>query len=107
MRIGILTQPLSENYGGLLQNFALQNFALQTVLTKMGHEGWTIDRQYKRKSFIDKFIILLNELIPSKVSFENFISPKLLNIIPPIDFASSCLIEFAELMKTAFLGRSK
>lgn len=38
MKIGILTQPLYNNYGGLLQNYALQ-----TVLKKMGHEPITID----------------------------------------------------------------
>lgn len=37
MRIGILTQPLGENYGGLLQNWALQR-----ILYKMGHEPKTI-----------------------------------------------------------------
>lgn len=26
MKIGILTQPLGHNYGGILQNFALQKF---------------------------------------------------------------------------------
>ncbi|HMM16334.1 MAG TPA: polysaccharide pyruvyl transferase family protein [Petrimonas sp.] len=39
MKIGILTQPLHNNYGGLLQNYALQ-----TVLKNMGHEVWTVDR---------------------------------------------------------------
>lgn len=38
MRIGILTQPLSRNYGGILQNYALQQ-----VLRKMGHEPYTFD----------------------------------------------------------------
>lgn len=32
MKIGILTQPLSNNYGGILQALALQ-----TVLRSMGH----------------------------------------------------------------------
>lgn len=39
MKIGILTQPLHNNYGGLLQNYALQ-----TVLKRMGHEVWTVNR---------------------------------------------------------------
>lgn len=39
MKIAILTQPLHNNYGG-----NLQNFALQTALKKMGHESITIDR---------------------------------------------------------------
>lgn len=38
MKIGILTQPLHNNYGGLLQNFALQQ-----VLKGMGHEVETVD----------------------------------------------------------------
>lgn len=40
MKIGILTQPLYTNYGGLLQAYALQ-----TVLKRMGHEVWTEDRR--------------------------------------------------------------
>ena len=43
MRIAILTQPLRYNYGGILQNFALQ-----TVLRRMGHEVVTLDpKRYK------------------------------------------------------------
>lgn len=38
MRIGILTQPLKSNYGGILQNWALQQ-----VLINLGHEPITID----------------------------------------------------------------
>jgi len=40
MKIGILTQPLHKNYGGLLQNYALQQ-----VLLRAGHEVETIDHQ--------------------------------------------------------------
>lgn len=39
MKIGIITQPLAVNYGGLLQNYALQ----QTLL-RLGHEVYTINR---------------------------------------------------------------
>ncbi len=38
MRIEIITQPLGTNYGGILQNFALQK-----VLRSMGHETLTVD----------------------------------------------------------------
>lgn len=38
MRIGILTQPLRGNYGGVLQNWALQQ-----ALIRLGHEPVTID----------------------------------------------------------------
>lgn len=44
MKIAILTQPLHNNYGGNLQNFALQK-----VLTDMGHESVTIDRHHTVK----------------------------------------------------------
>lgn len=39
MKIAIITQPLFHNYGGLLQNFALQ-----TVLKRLGHEPVTLRR---------------------------------------------------------------
>lgn len=38
MKIGIVTQPLSRNYGGILQNYALQQ-----TLKKLGHEPYTFD----------------------------------------------------------------
>lgn len=38
MRIGIITQPLSRNYGGILQNYALQQ-----TLIKLGHMPYTFD----------------------------------------------------------------
>lgn len=43
MKIGILTQPLHTNYGGILQAFALQH-----VLKRMGHEVWTVDIPSRR-----------------------------------------------------------
>lgn len=46
MKIGIVTQPLGFNYGGILQNFALQQ-----VLKRMGHNPVTIDYWF-RKSWL-------------------------------------------------------
>jgi len=43
MKLAILTQPLRNNYGGLLQAWALQ-----TILMRMGHEPWIIRREYIR-----------------------------------------------------------
>jgi len=43
MKIGILTQPLHTNYGGLLQAFALQKY-----LRDMGHEVLTVDYRKSR-----------------------------------------------------------
>lgn len=40
MNIGIITQPLHNNYGGLLQNYALQR-----VLISQGHTPITIDQK--------------------------------------------------------------
>ena len=45
MKIGILTQPLKNNYGGLLQNWALQQ-----ILINLGHEVITIDWEGKGAS---------------------------------------------------------
>ncbi|MDD2496510.1 MAG: polysaccharide pyruvyl transferase family protein [Tissierellia bacterium] len=50
MKIGILTQPLINNYGGLLQNYALQK-----VLTGLGHEVFTINIDYSDVSYIRRF----------------------------------------------------
>lgn len=50
MRIGILTLPLHENYGGILQAYALQK-----VLEDMGHDTLIIDRARTIKlSFLTK-----------------------------------------------------
>lgn len=38
MRIGILTHPLINNYGGIMQNYALQ-----CVLMQLGHQPVTVD----------------------------------------------------------------
>jgi len=42
MKIGIITHPLIYNYGGILQNYALQQ-----VLKDLGHEVYTIDKLSK------------------------------------------------------------
>lgn len=44
MRIGILTQPLYTNYGGLVQCYALQ-----TILQHMGHQTVILQREFVRK----------------------------------------------------------
>ena len=47
MKIGILTQPLHTNYGGLLQAFALQKY-----LRDMGHEVLTVDYTRKPRAWL-------------------------------------------------------
>ena len=49
MKICILTQPLGHNYGGIMQNYALQK-----VLKKMGHDVWTEDRKPNQETLLVK-----------------------------------------------------
>ncbi len=49
MKIGIVTQPLLNNYGGMLQNFAMQR-----ALAKLGHEAITID--YIPRMSVGRFV---------------------------------------------------
>ena len=44
MKIGILTQPLYTNYGGIIQCYALQ-----TALRLMGHETVVLQREFNRR----------------------------------------------------------
>ncbi|NJA05740.1 polysaccharide pyruvyl transferase family protein [Methylococcaceae bacterium WWC4] len=63
MKIGILTQPLHNNYGGLLQAYAMQK-----ALLNLGHEPWTIDiwQVEQRRNFRYYYVyvkIILNRTI--------------------------------------------
>lgn len=51
-KIAILTQPLGHNYGGIIQNYALQK-----VLKDMGHQPETINRVGNRHAFQILFIL--------------------------------------------------
>lgn len=59
MKIGVLTQPLATNYGGLLQAYALQK-----ILLRMGHDSCVISRQHKpkEKSRLSEILIPLKNL---------------------------------------------
>jgi len=59
MRIGILTQPLYTNYGGLLQCYALQS-----ILKKMGHEAIVLQREHNRQySFLGALVYYLKHFV--------------------------------------------
>lgn len=61
MKIGILTQPLHNNYGGLLQCFALQ-----TVLKRLGHDAWVVRRGfalYESPNLLVKSIFYLKQCV--------------------------------------------
>jgi len=57
MKIGVLTQPLGHNYGGVMQAWALQ-----TVLRGMGHEAVVLNRRYGY------------ELLPTRIIFFRVLS---------------------------------
>jgi hypothetical protein len=48
-KIGILTQPLHNNYGGLLQAYALQK-----IIKSFGHDAWIINRKFNKRGFLKK-----------------------------------------------------
>ena len=56
MKIGIFTQPLKSNYGGILQNYAMQ-----VVLKRLGHEPWTVD--YLRFTWWNWFVAVVKVTI--------------------------------------------
>lgn len=60
MKIGILTQPLHNNYGGLLQCFALQ-----TTLKRLGHDAWVVQRrkEIKQSSFTRRLFHYVKQVI--------------------------------------------
>lgn len=60
MKIGILTQPLHNNYGGLLQNYALQQ-----VLKGMGHEVETVDWFPKKPGVLKEWLWQKKEMLLS------------------------------------------
>ena len=92
MRIAILTQPLRANYGG-----ALQNFALQQILVKLGHTPVTIEKdpiQYisKARLFFDlpkrlvsKYILRRRKYILNEQKHNEFIATTSQTLRPFID----------------------
>lgn len=76
MKIGILTQPLYVNYGGLMQCFALQQ-----VLRDMGHEPVVLQREFPRRYTITGGIVyyakhFVKLLLGRQSSWHYYIDPK-------------------------------
>ena len=76
MRIGILTQPLRSNYGGLLQNYALQQ-----VLISAGHEVETLNQQSRRVGWLHAELYriklrLLHIVFPHKYEKPHYVPTK-------------------------------
>ena len=61
LKIGVLTQPLQDNYGGLLQAYALKE-----ALTSLGHDVVIINRQYPVSSKVKTLAYLLKRKILGK-----------------------------------------
>lgn len=58
MKIGILTQPLHDNYGGLLQAYALKE-----VLQSMGHEVIIINRRFEKAPIWKVYLFIAKSLL--------------------------------------------
>lgn len=65
MKVGILTQPLHDNYGGLLQAYALKE-----VLISLGHEVIIINRRAKKRTKIR----IIASIIKNKIQGDGRIS---------------------------------
>lgn len=68
MKIGILTQSLRNNYGGLLQNYALQ-----TALRHLGHEVCTLDWDWADRNPYKTYIRTLLYFLLRKDSPQKYI----------------------------------
>lgn len=73
MKIGIITQPLETNYGGILQNYALQE-----VLRKLGYDSITLDQPYINKTLVEKLKGYIYFII-SKILRKNITRPRYLS----------------------------
>lgn len=68
MRIGIITLPLHTNYGGILQAYALQ-----TVLERMGHDAYLIEKRTKPLNLpIWKMPFSYGKRVIKKLTGDNF-----------------------------------
>lgn len=63
MKIGIITQPLYKNYGGILQNYALQQ-----VLKRMGHKPITMVGQF-HSIWMYRYLLLRTYIFKSERKF--------------------------------------
>ena len=74
MKFGIITLPVNYNFGGILQAYALQ-----TILSKLGHEGYIINPDYgEPRGILEKVLTysprifrkyILHQNIPIKKEF--------------------------------------
>lgn len=77
MKIGILTQPLKNNYGGILQAYALQR-----NLKDMGHDPWIINRVTGKKIINKKLSSIGKKISESYLPERKAIHASLQKFIP-------------------------
>lgn len=71
MKIGLLTLPFNNNYGGLLQCYALQTF-----LKKQGHEVYIIKHNFSnRRNFKRNIKHLLKEILGKNLKYKRQVAP--------------------------------
>ena len=102
MQIALLSLPMTWNYGGILQQFALQE-----VLTDMGHSTHILCRRQTRKNILIKSMVKLKWLaIPAMAknldlkkyplfAVEHFKSNHLRNMTTPL-YSNTDLINYVE-----------
>ena len=94
MRIGILTLPLHTNIGGVLQCYALQ-----TVLQRMGHEVYVLNREFGYPSFTEllnrlgSFVKCLIKVLVLKRKDVRIVNPFALSYYPSYPVCDNSLIE--------------
>lgn len=76
MRVGILTQPLYCNYGGLVQCFALQH-----VLHQLGHDAVVLQREWNRRYTLKGACVyyakhLVKMLLGRQESWHYYVAPE-------------------------------
>src|SRR5665647_1438722 len=96
MKIGILTQPLTTNYGGILQAFALQ-----TILKRMGHNVWIINRSSKEPTLIYSFASTLKRFVEKYLLRKKIIQPVFLPM-PSLNEKSVIATQITPFLKSYF-----
>ena len=69
MKIGIITQPLHSNYGGILQNYALQQ-----VLNRLGHRPVTLEGR-SLSYWLYLYMWLRTFIFKNERKYRKFLSP--------------------------------
>lgn len=83
MKIAILTLPLHTNYGGILQCYALQ-----TVLERMGHEVYVLEKKRYTQTLLFKFLMVCKRLLKKYLLGDNIM------LFPSHEYIYQCVNKF-------------